>query len=190
MSAVDLSQLCPGDELHWVGGLRNPNRRLVKGDLTRALEAYRRDWQVPDGPDRITVHVSNAFLEKEAEGIPFRAGSAVSWGIYMRYPGKAVTASDAGKVAAANPIAPLDVPAEPPLSTRLPIVAGAGESVKTSQRVSKIRASQHTGRGRPHLTVPRQLSLADQKGLSLRKRGVLLGVSAATVLRRDREKVS
>jgi hypothetical protein len=60
----------------------------------------------------------------------------------------------------------------------------------TPEGVSKMPRPHHTRKGRPRLTVPRQLSLADQQGLSLRKRGVLLGISAATVLRRDRAKIS
>jgi hypothetical protein len=60
----------------------------------------------------------------------------------------------------------------------------------TPEGVSKMPRSHHTRKGRPRLTVARQLSLADLQGLSLRKRGVLLGVSAATVLRRDREKIA
>jgi hypothetical protein len=62
--------------------------------------------------------------------------------------------------------------------------------VTTPAGVSKIPRRNHTRKGLHRLTAPRQLSLADQEGLSLRKRGVLLGVSAATVLRRDREKIA
>ncbi len=57
----------------------------------------------------------------------------------------------------------------------------------TSEPVTKINKSNHRRRGRPPVVTPGQLSLADQLGLSLRKRAVILGVSRMTILRRDRE---
>jgi hypothetical protein len=56
-----------------------------------------------------------------------------------------------------------------------------------SEAVTKIKRSNHK-RGRPLVVIPNQLSLADQPGLSLRKRAEILGVSRMTVLRRDRER--
>ncbi len=54
--------------------------------------------------------------------------------------------------------------------------------------VTKINRSNHRRRGRPPVVISGQLSLADQPGLSLRKRAALLGVSRMTVLRRNRVK--
>ncbi len=63
----------------------------------------------------------------------------------------------------------------------------SGESVG-GEGVTKINRSKHRRRGRPPVLVEGQLSLADQKGLSLRKRAAILGVSRMTVSRRDRKK--
>ncbi len=59
--------------------------------------------------------------------------------------------------------------------------------VGPSKAVTKIRTPNHRRRGRPRAAVPRQLSLADQEGLSLRKRAALMGVSRMTVWRWDRQ---
>jgi hypothetical protein len=65
-----------------------------------------------------------------------------------------------------------------------------GGAPTTPEGVSKMPKPNHTRKGRPRLTTLQQLSLTDQQGLSLRKRAVLLGTSAATVLRRDRGKIA
>jgi hypothetical protein len=186
---VDLSQLLPGDELYWTGGLNNPRRQLVKGDLTKALETWRREWQIPEDPDGISIHKVNVFLIDEAEGIAVRFGSAASWGIYLRYRGKPVPAAPPDNVGlqtveSSPVVAASQIPSIPPIMLSCSGNRGVPEGV------SKMPRPHHIRKGRPRLTVPRQLSLADQQGLSLRKRGVLLGISAATVLRRDREKIA
>jgi hypothetical protein len=186
---VDLSLLLPGDELYWTGGLDNPRRQLVKGDLTRALETWRREWQIPEDPDRISINKINAFLVNEAEGIPVRLAGAASWGIYLRYRSKPVPVVSSDDVGL-SPVELTPVTTVPQPTFTPPVMVACSKSQCTPEGVSKMPRPHHTRKGRPRLTVPRQLSLADQQGLSLRKRGVLLGISAATVLRRDREKIA
>jgi hypothetical protein len=184
---VDISQLIPGDELYWTRGLNNPRRQLVQGDLTKALETWRREWQIPEDPDGISIHKVNAFLVDEAEGIPVRFGAAAPWGIYLRYRGKPVPAISPDN-AGLPPVESIPLVSVRQTTSIPSVVASYSESPGTPEGVSKMPRLRHTRKGRPRLTVPRQLSLADQKGLSLRKRAVLLGISASTVLRRDREK--
>ncbi len=181
---VDSDKLSPGDELQWVDALHRPRRELEKGDLTVALQTYRDEWKVPEGPDRISVNPRCAFLASEAEGIAFRTWPGVStWAISLRYPGKPVTATMAS---ATKPLMTLRFVDElPPDQEEMLLL---GHTVIAPKAVSKIEPHHRRARrGRPRAAVPEQMSLADQKGLSLRKRGVLLGISAATVLRRDRE---
>jgi hypothetical protein len=200
--AIELNEISPGVELYWVGGLKNPRRELVKGDLTRALETWRHDWKIPEDPEMITVHKCNAFLEDEAEGIPFRTGGAAGWGIYLRYAGKLRTSPMApiGPADESVFVAPGPAPVLQPINVTLtenkavdelsgktePLMV-LGISTLAGEAVSKIIPSNHRGRGRPRLAVPRQLIMPIDKRGSLRFRAGLLGISAATLLRRERE---
>jgi hypothetical protein len=108
-----------------------------------------------------------------------------------------------------NPVGkPMDPPASvvtvtPPIATMAPatrsaileLIDNSANQLETvvspgpdmPEAVSKIIPDNHRRPGRPRLTVPRQLVMPVDKKGSLRFRAGLLGISAATLLRRERE---
>ena len=196
MSVCDLR---PGDDLIWNGGLQRADLKVWPGDLTAALAVYHQ--QVSEGPNRIRVNPRNAFLEKEAKGIPFETSRGVLlWAIAMRFPGRPESS------------APASASNQPPLPARTsappdrPFLAAAGQAADSERGGPKIRGRQlppasAKGRGRPRLQL-QDGTLDDAlketfgtreealKGLSQRARARLLGVSHQTLMRRVRERAS